>query len=53
MKGGENTMMGNFYGCMDQNMGWFGFLGFLTWLALFLFFALGAVYFWKQLSGKK
>ena len=44
---GTGTMMGQNW---NANGGFFGFLGIATWIALFLFLVLGALFFWKGLT---
>ena len=50
-KGGDNSMMGNFYGNMMNN-GW-GLFGGLTWILVVVFLILGIIYFWKEINKRK
>jgi len=50
-KGGDNSMMGNFYGNMMNN-GW-GLFGGLMWILVVVFLILGIIYFWKEINRKK
>lgn len=43
-------------GMMGRGYGYFtlvDFFAFITWISLFAFLTLGAIYFWKQIQSKK